>query len=281
MKDNQEGLDKVSRSEPRREFLKLAGMGAVGLLASASLDPVEASTAKSKGVHWGFLVDARKCIGCEACVVACKTENRVPLGVFRTTVKMRDHGEYPKAKRDFLPIKCNHCEDAPCVEECPTDIIDHRITTADGRILNFKGKAATYKRPDGPVLVDFDKCTGCGLCVTACAYNARYKNPFVMAGSAPEGKKLPVADKCTLCIHRLEKGLAPACVNTCLGGARIAGDLNDPRSEISRILAANKNKVKVLLKDEKTGPECFYLGLDELDQTFNEGMDVRDAMDEE
>lgn len=162
---------------------------------------------------WAMVIDTRRCIGCQACAVACKMENQVPAGVFRTHVKYLETGKYPDVKRHFLNAICMHCEKPACVAVCPVD--------------------ATFKRDDGPVLVDYEKCIGCGYCVNACPYDARYITPTDV-GDVRAGK----VDKCTFCAHRLDVGLAPACVQTCVGHARIFGDLNDPTSEVSRLKKA-------------------------------------------
>lgn len=170
---------------------------------------------------WGMVVDTRRCIGCQACTVACKAENKVPLGSFRTHVKVYESGTYPKAKKRFAPMLCMHCEKPPCVKVCPVE--------------------ATYKREDGIVLINYEKCIGCGYCLDACPYDARYLNTEAVdeqnggvvewGGKRNYGK----ADKCTFCAHRLEKGLVPACVNTCVGGARQFGDFNDSSSSVHKI----------------------------------------------
>lgn len=166
-----------------------------------------------KKPNWGMIMDTRRCIGCHACHVACKAENKVPQGVFRTHVKFYEAGEYPKVKRFFLNAICMQCEDPPCVPVCPVE--------------------ATFKREDGIVLVDYEKCIGCGYCVNACPYDARYITP-TQVGDIRAGK----ADKCTFCAHRVAAGLDPACVNTCVGGTRIFGDFNDPGSEVSKLKKA-------------------------------------------
>jgi len=178
-----------------------------------------------------MVMDMRKCIGCDACTVSCKAENNVPLGVFRTWVEKHEGGRFPSIKLAFAPKLCNQCEDPPCVPVCPVD--------------------ATFKREDGLVLVDYDKCIGCGYCIEACPYGARYFDPI-----------RHVADKCTFCVQRLEQGLAPACVETCVGGARIFGDLNDPDSTVSRIV--NTQPVQVLKPDLGTKPQVYYVGLDSM-----------------
>ncbi len=190
--------------------------------------------------QWGMLVDTRRCVGCQGCTVACKAENSVGLGSFRTHVKIFETGTYPKTKKRFVPMLCMHCKKPPCVDVCPVE--------------------ATYKRNDGLVLIDYEKCIGCGYCLDACPYDARYLNSDVVdeVGGAVEwgGKRsYGKADKCTFCAHRLAKGIEPACVNTCVGKARQFGDFNDKSSVVSKI----KNDVlqgnKMLMKaSDKYGP---------------------------
>lgn len=178
-------------------------------------------------VRMGFVIITSRCIDCDACMVACRAENEVPLGNSRNWVKASGvQGQFPKVKETFEPGNCMHCDNPPCVKVCPT--------------------GASQKRSDGIVIVDDKKCIGCKYCMTACPYDARYIN-------AVTGK----ADKCTLCLHRLEQGLKPACVQTCLGKARQAGDLNDPESIVSKLLAAYPSRQ--LLTKEGTGPNIYYI----------------------
>jgi len=228
----------------RREFLKFAvGGAALSAVGAAVLsDESVAEAAESKSKHrWGMVIDLRKCIGCEACSVACSMENEVPLGEFRTIVSTYEIDAGGRARRATLPRLCNHCEHPPCVEVCPTQ--------------------ATYKRPDGIVVVDNTVCIGCGYCVQACPYDARYINP-----------ETHTADKCTFCVHRVEAGLLPACVETCVGGARIFGDLNDPDSEVSRLL--QEYPTEVLKPEMGTDPRVFYIGLSDYLQAKVDGVPV-------
>ena len=165
-------------------------------------------------------------------------------GSFRTivsnySVKQNDQVGQP-AGTYVLPRLCNHCDEPPCVPVCPV--------------------GATFKRADGLVLVDGDRCVGCGYCVLACPYDARFINHQT-------GK----ADKCTFCGHRLEAGLLPACVETCVGGARIFGDLNDPKGELRLRMSAASDQLKVLKPELGTKPNVFYIGLDERFQGKVEG----------
>jgi len=183
--------------------------------------------------RYGFVIDVSRCIDCRACLVACRVENEVPLPHTRIWVKDQGlQGTFPDLARSFVPYNCMHCEHPPCVEVCTS--------------------GATYKDPDnGLVLVDQDACIGCGLCVEACPYDARYLDPA-----------RGVVDKCTGCVQRVERGDEPACVATCLGGARIFGDFNDPESGVSKVLAG-ATKVRQLVTDEVDhDPSIFYINGD-------------------
>jgi tetrathionate reductase subunit B len=183
-----------------------------------------------KAVRWAMVIDLRRCIGCHSCSVACKLENRVPLGVFRTWVKIVEKGTYPGLRRFHVPMNCNNCERPVCVEVCPVK--------------------ATYQRPDGIVLVDPHRCIGCQYCKAACPYEVRYKDPL-----------RHIISKCFWCHHRLDAGLEPACVEACPTGARMFGDRSDPQSAVSRVLATEATQV--LHPEHGTGPQVYYLGLDE------------------
>lgn len=179
--------------------------------------------------RYGMVVDLRKCIGCEACTVACKAENGVSLGHFRTWVKKVESGTFPRVKKTFVPKLCNHCEDPACVSVCPT--------------------GASYKRAaDGIVLIDQDICIGCKYCMVSCPYGVRYVD-----------EDRGVVDKCTWCVHRVDQGIVPSCVNTCVANARIFGDLNDPESEISRFIA--RHQVQVLKPEAGLEPNVYYVDL--------------------
>ena len=218
--------------------------------------------------RWGFAVDLGKCIGCESCSVACKTENDVRLRVFRSSVRTHESGDYPDVTRTFVPWLCNQCKCPPCIKRCPVDPIAGSLTFPDGTAVDYQARA-TFQRPDGLVLIDQERCTGCGRCVVDCPYGARYLDPVKAAGGDETQK---AADKCTLCIHRLEHGIVPACVNTCQSGARLAGNLNDPESEISRLIA--DNDAFVLKEDAGTEPAVYYIGTDP-NEAFTQGDDVR------
>ncbi|MFQ5763583.1 MAG: sulfate reduction electron transfer complex DsrMKJOP subunit DsrO [Rhodospirillales bacterium] len=212
----------------RRGFIKTLAAGAA---AAAAVVPAPARAALvRRKPHYGMLIDLRRCIGCHACSVACKAEFDVPLGQTRTWVEYVEKGTYPIVTRSFLPRLCNHCSNPPCVPVCPT--------------------GATWKRKeDGIVVVDPEICIGCKYCIQACPYDARFLNPVTGA-----------ADKCDFCLHRVKQGLVPACVNTCVADARIFGDLNDPESEISKLIASNP--VTVLRQGMGTEPNVFYIAAD-------------------
>jgi Fe-S-cluster-containing dehydrogenase component/formate-dependent nitrite reductase membrane component NrfD len=180
-------------------------------------------------MRYGFVIDHRKCIGCHACTVACKEENQVPLGVYRTWVKYIEKGAFPHTRRYFSVLRCNHCDDAPCVTICPT--------------------VALYRRPDGIVDFDGERCIGCKSCMQACPYDALYIDPGTQT-----------AAKCHYCAHRVEVGLEPACVIVCPEQAIIAGDLDDPGSRIARLVATEQ--VQVRKPEQGTRPKVFYLGAD-------------------
>jgi Fe-S-cluster-containing dehydrogenase component len=179
--------------------------------------------------RFAIVLDTRRCIDCKACTVACKAENNVPLGAdnYRNWVDEGElRGHYPNLGQSFTPSQCQHCGNAPCAHVCPT--------------------RATEINPDGIVHVVADKCIGCKYFQTACPYNARYYN-----------EEFGAVDKCTFCIQRIYVGRLPACVETCPTKVRVFGDLNDPCSEVSRLLA--KYPSRVLKEAQGTKPFLFYL----------------------
>jgi Fe-S-cluster-containing dehydrogenase component/formate-dependent nitrite reductase membrane component NrfD len=175
--------------------------------------------------NYGFLIDQSKCIGCHACSTACKSENQVPIGVNRTLVKYVETGAYPDVRRRFQVTRCNHCANPPCVRICPV--------------------TAMYQRDDGIVEFDPSICIGCKSCMQACPYDSIYLDP-----------ETNTAAKCTFCAHRIDVGLEPACVVVCPEHAILAGDLNDPASEISRKLSTAQATVRK--PEQGTGPKLFY-----------------------
>ncbi|MCA9521124.1 MAG: 4Fe-4S dicluster domain-containing protein [Myxococcales bacterium] len=198
-----------------------------------------------------YLIDVTKCIGCGACVRACGKENDVPEGFFRTWIEryiVSTDGEHvdidspnggkdgfqPKvtgfevAKAFFVPKICNHCTQTPCVQLCPV--------------------GASYRSPDGVVLVDETRCIGCGYCVQACPFGSRFIHP-----------KTHTASKCTLCYHRITRGLNPACVDACPTGTRQFGDRERKGDPVWKQVVSGK--VHVLKPELLTEPNAYYLGL--------------------
>lgn len=181
-------------------------------------------------MKYGFVIDNRKCIGCHACTVACKTENQVPIGVNRTWVKYVERGIFPDTRRVFQVTRCNHCQNPPCVKICPV--------------------TAMYRRDDGIVDFDSERCIGCKACMQACPYDAIYMDPD--SGTAA---------KCHFCAHRTEVGLEPACVVVCPEHAIIAGDLDNPDGEIGQLIA--QQSVRVRKPEQGTQPKLYYIDVDE------------------
>ncbi len=254
-------LTEEDLTDSRREFLKNVLAGTVGATVLMVTGPGVA--AMRRGMlpegenipkaehHWIYVVDINNCIGCGNCVRACKQENNVPDTVFRTWVEryiLTNEGVYvespngslegfkqvnaelkEKIERSFtVPKLCNHCHSPPCVQVCPV--------------------GATFKSPEGFVLVDWDHCIGCAYCVQACPYGARYINP--------EEHK---ADKCTWCYHRVKKGLRPACVTICPNKARLWGDMMDVEAEVTKIF--KESQWMVLKPHMHSDPTVYYVGL--------------------
>jgi tetrathionate reductase subunit B len=249
----------------RRQVIK--GAGAAALTGAVSLVPAsKALAAKAKAPRWAFVVDLRRCTGCHACSVACKSEFNVPLGAFRAAVYEEFYGKYPNSEKLFLPRLCNHCEGnkedevPPCVKACPEFPKGRKkFTPAGGKSIRYR-YGATYKRPDGLILFDNELCVGCGKCIDACPYGARNWDKSLLSG---KDKTKNAITKCTLCQHRIDQGVVPSCVNICPGRARIFGDLNDPGSQVSKLAKefgfVDKRDKTTLLPGENTVPMCFYI----------------------
>ncbi|MEM4343979.1 MAG: 4Fe-4S dicluster domain-containing protein [Candidatus Caldarchaeum sp.] len=214
--------------------------------------------------RWGMVIDLAKCIGCDACTVACKVENLSPGKIFYAPVHQAEVGRYPSVKRVFIPLLCMHCEDPPCMKACPSKAI--------------------YKRPDGVVLVDENKCCGARACVSACPYGAMH---FFDSGNetvfgvetvfdilASQKHKHMAAQKCSFCAHRIDSGLdkglkpgvdrdaTPACVITCPAECRIFGDLHDGESPSSKYLKKAEEMGRIVFRlrpDAGTGPSVIYV----------------------
>jgi len=181
-------------------------------------------------MKYGFVIDNRRCIGCHACTVACKTENQVAVGVNRTWVKYVEKGQFPNTRRVFQVTRCNHCEKPPCVTICPV--------------------SAMYQRKDGIVDFSSETCIGCKACMQACPYDSIYIDP-------DDG----TAAKCHFCAHRTEIGLEPSCVVVCPEHAIVAGDLSDPDSEVAQLIA--RETVRVRKPEQGTQPKLYYIDADE------------------
>jgi Fe-S-cluster-containing dehydrogenase component len=175
--------------------------------------------------RYGLAIDTTKCIGCHSCQVACQNQNQLVPNEAFNWIRERDRGKYPSFGKSFIPVQCNHCEDAPCQRVCPT--------------------GATYTSAEGVVLVNPRTCVGCKYCVEACPYKMRVLNHH-------EG----IVDKCNLCIAMVREGGTPACVSTCPTQVRIFGDLDDPKSRISRFIA--ESGAQPLRPDLNTRPKIFY-----------------------
>jgi phenylacetyl-CoA:acceptor oxidoreductase subunit 1 len=212
-------------------------------------------------VHYGMVIDIFQCVACQGCTIACKGENYTAKGVYWTKMLQFESGKYPRVTRDYVHVPCQHCENAPCVDVCPT--------------------GASHKRPDGIVLVDYDKCIGCKYCIQACPYGVRHYNEriepyFPEVGLTPleqygyQRHQIGVVEKCTFCAHKIDAGLkaglkpgvdwdaTPACVITCIAKARHFGDLDDPNSEVSKIISS---KPAARLKAHLgTRPSVYYVG---------------------
>jgi Fe-S-cluster-containing dehydrogenase component len=199
-------------------------------------------------MHYGMVIDLNRCIGCHACTLACKEHNGTPKGVFWSRVLIREKGEYPNGWVHYQPMLCMHCRDPECVRVCPT--------------------GASFQREDGIVAIDPDKCIGCRNCIMACPYGARTKlvdiQPYHPGkGFTPyervafSGHQLGVVGKCDFCTGRLEEEKEPACVQTCPPKARFFGDLDDPGSEVARLVA--RRDPEQLLPAMGTCPSVYYI----------------------
>ena len=197
-------------------------------------------------------IDKHRCIGCNTCALACKMQNNVPDGMLWNRVLTEDCdifdgavGQYPNLSRSYLPIACQHCENAACLRACPT--------------------GATYRDDKGRIEIDYDKCIGCRMCMAACPYNARafnWNEPSRSTGFSYGDARVPergkgIMEKCTLCKERTDEGDEPMCVHCCPADARIFGDLDDPDSEIFKL--RREQTAHVLMEDMGTRPQVFYV----------------------
>jgi len=209
--------------------------------------------------RWVMVIDLRKCVGCSGCTIACVAENKLPPGVVYRPVLEDEIGAYPNVTRRFVPRPCMQCDNPPCVPVCPV--------------------SATYKRADGIVVIDYDVCIGCRYCIAACPYSARsFDNGRYYTSGTPQWQayeKLPNfeygeswdrskgdspvgnARKCQFCTHRLDAGMLPACVTTCIGRATYFGDANDSQALVSHLIGSPN--VTRLKEEMGTEPKVYYL----------------------
>lgn len=199
-------------------------------------------------MRYGMVIDLKGCIGCNACTIACKQEHATGPGIFWSRTLVSEKGTYPNARMDYLPLLCMHCENAPCIAVCPT--------------------GASHKLENGTVVIDKDKCIGCKKCMHACPYGARSivtneipyygdKGTTAYEKASKDKHRVGVVEKCDFCTDRVEKGQKPACVLTCPTQSRFFGDLDDPKSNVSKLL---RDRDGYQLKPELgTNPSVYYL----------------------
>lgn len=199
--------------------------------------------------RYGMVIDLSRCIGCQACAVACAVHHGLPKDVRWSKVKEKSSGSFPFPKVEFLPLLCMQCANPSCLEVCPT--------------------GATYRDEGGIVRVNYDRCMGCGYCTLACPYDARVmvesissnhqNNPLTeFENKAFAGHRKGVVEKCDFCFDRVSNGEEPACVGTCPTNARIFGDINDPNSKISKTIASNP--VEQIFSMLGNDPSVYYVG---------------------
>ncbi|MHC4749329.1 MAG: 4Fe-4S dicluster domain-containing protein [Planctomycetota bacterium] len=262
----------LQKKVSRRDFLKAGGTG-VAVMSTAQ---TASAVGLSKGKKLAMVIDLQRCTGCGGCVISCKSENNVQRGIAWAGRKIKTIGKFPNVRFEFIPTLCNHCENAPCVKGCPTKAM-------------YKGYGDITKHAP-------EKCIGCKTCIAMCPYGVisrHYEDPhphwrnddalIKNCTSSPnevtrkvKGKVIPyyndarekstpgsglrykgIVEKCTLCDHRIKKGLLPHCVISCPANARVMGDLNDPDSEASKLLA--KYRPWRLKEHLGTEPKVFYV----------------------
>ena len=200
-------------------------------------------------MRYGMLIDLKKCVGCGACTVACRAEHGTPSGINFNKLRKFEVGKYPAAKMKWIPMPCMHCQNPPCMTVCPS--------------------GATVKNDEGIVTVDTKKCMGCRACIIACPYESRQfvddiKNYYENQNATPFERKKHVefekgtVTKCVFCVDRMEQGEKNSCVHTCPANCRISGDLDDPESEISRLIA--QHGAVPFRSELGTEPSVYYIG---------------------
>jgi phenylacetyl-CoA:acceptor oxidoreductase subunit 1 len=209
--------------------------------------------------RYAMVIDLRRCVGCQTCTAACRSANATPPGVQWRRVLDLESGQFPDVRRSFVPVACMHCANPPCEHVCPT--------------------TATRLRADGLVTIDYDICIGCGNCIMACPYDARSivheahfafgERPTAAESARHDPARLGVATKCTFCKERIDQAAAtgqvpgrdpqvtPACVNSCISGAMHFGDIADPQSDVSQLLALSEHFR--MHEELGTDPSVYYI----------------------
>ncbi len=269
MAPSERGRQEPAKRIKRRDLLRAGGaaaaVGTAGLLIGPNiLRKAFVKADSGTGVRYGMVIDLERCFGCRACVQACKVENNTPGAVSWMYLFRYEEGSYPNVTVGYMSRPCMHCSNPPCVKVCPV--------------------GARFRREDGLVLTDFRRCIGCRYCQVACPYGVNYfnwkkpKDNYYLDwdGETPPyknpdhdkqyggrtvsggGHYVGVMEKCTFCVHRLAKGLLPACVSNCPAHVYHFGDLNDPNSAVSEVLG--KKKWIRLQEHLDTQPSVFYVG---------------------
>jgi molybdopterin-containing oxidoreductase family iron-sulfur binding subunit len=273
----------AKKSISRRDFLRIGGAAAVASGVGLVIGPKLMGGPNTKanggtGVRYAMVVDLDRCLGCRSCMLACKVENNTPQGMTWMYVFRLETGTYPNVQWSFMPRPCQHCHHPPCVKVCPV--------------------GARYQREDGIVAMNRDRCIGCRFCQTACPYRVNYfhwkdpdknryynwkgddgddirslmgnyslpyENPDLKEKYGEEQRHIAgaghtkgVMAKCTFCVHRVERGLLPACVVNCPAQVYHFGDINDPDSDVSKLLMERRHFR--LLEEHGTEPSVYYLG---------------------